>query len=202
MAEYMGKHQLKIITSTTRPGRKGAAVAKWMTKLCKEADYFESELLDLAEIQLPFMDETDHPFLRQYQRVHTREWSATIDAADAFLIILAEYNFGFPAPIKNALDYLYHEWKHKPVAILSYGGISGGLRSTQMLKQVLAALNMIPLAGSIAVPSFEKYISEDDVFLPGENLVTQAQSMLSELHSWTEILRTMRIQEHAGSLSQ
>lgn len=195
MADYMGKHQLKIITSTTRRGRKGTAVANWITRLSKEVTFFETELLDLANIQLPFLDEIDHPALRHYQNAYSHQWSATIDSADAFVIVLAEYNFGFPAPIKNALDYLYHEWKHKPVAILSYGAFSGGLRSTLMLKQVLAALNMIPLAGSIAIPSFDKYIGDDGNFVPKESLVHSAHVMFSELRRWSEVLKTMRAQE-------
>src|SRR5919202_6790763 len=137
-------NSLKIITSTTRPGRKGIAVANWMTGVAQQTGKFNVELLDLAVINLPFLDEPNHPRLQQYQHEHTKRWSATIDAADAFIIVLGEYNFGFPAPIKNALDYLFNEWKHKPVAIVSYGGISGGLRSTQMIKQVVTALSIMP----------------------------------------------------------
>ena len=137
-------NSLKIITSTTRPGRKGIAIAKWITGLSEQCGRFNAELLDLPLIGLPMMDEPNHPRLKQYQHEHTKKWSSLIDSADAFIIVLSEYNFGFPAPIKNALDYLFHEWRYKPVAFVSYGGISGGLRSTQMLKQVVTALNMMP----------------------------------------------------------
>jgi NAD(P)H-dependent FMN reductase len=108
-------HNLKIIISTTRQGRKGNVVASWITSLAKEDKRFDTALLDLAEINLPFMDEPNHPRLQQYQNEHTKKWSTTIQEADAFIIVLSEYNFGFPAPIKNALDYLFNEWKHKPV---------------------------------------------------------------------------------------
>lgn len=118
---------LKIITSTTRPGRKGIAVANWITELAKQDERFQTELLDLAHINLPFMDEPNHPRLQQYQHEHTKKWSATIDAAEAFIIVLSEYNYGFPAPIKNALDFLFNEWKYKPVGLVSYGGVSGWL---------------------------------------------------------------------------
>lgn len=162
---------LKIITSTTRPGRKGISVANWLMALaCKDAR-FNVELLDLAAIALPLMDEPNHPRLQQYQHEHTKKWSATINAADAFIIVLSEYNFGFPAPIKNALDYLFNEWKHKPVAIVSYGGISGGLRSTQMLKQVLTAFNMMPLQESVAIPFFSRHIGDGEKFAPEEVVI-------------------------------
>ena len=183
---------LKIITSPTRQGRKGIAVANWITALAKEDNRFETELLDLAAINLPFMDEPNHPRLQQYQHEHTRRWSATINAADAFIIVLSEYNFGFPAPIKNALDYLFNEWKHKPVALMSYGGISGGLRSTQMLKQVLTALNMMPLVESVAIPFFTKYIDDEETFTPEEGTLKAAHLLLSELHRWSVALKTMR----------
>lgn len=183
---------LKVITSTTREGRKGIAVANWITERAKEDPRFNTELLDLAAINLPFMDEPNHPRLQQYQHEHTKQWSATIGAADAFIIVLSEYNFGFPAPIKNALDYLFNEWKHKPVAIVSYGGVSGGLRSTQMLKQVLTALNMMPLVESVAIPFFTKYIGDEEEFTPDEVVLKSAHTMLSELYKWSETLKTMR----------
>lgn len=183
---------LKIITSTTRQGRKGIFIANWITELAKQNGNFDVELLDLAEINLPFMDEPNHPRLQQYQHEHTKKWSATINEADAFIIVLSEYNFGFPAPIKNALDYLFNEWKHKPVAMVSYGGVSGGLRSTQMLKQVLTALNMMPLVESVAIPFFAKYISDEDIFTPEEITTKSAKVMLSELQRWSEALKAMR----------
>lgn len=188
-------HQLKIITSTTRTGRKGPAVANWITELAKTDGNFEAELLDLAVINLPFMDEPNHPRLQQYQHEHTKRWSTMIGAADAFIIVLSEYNFGFPAPIKNALDYLYNEWKHKPVAFVSYGGISGGLRSTQMLKQVVTALNMVPVLESLSIPFFTKFINDEDDFNPEEVVVKSAHGMLRELARWSEALRAMRNQK-------
>src|SRR5690348_9505928 len=107
-------NNLKIVTSTTRPEGKGIIVAEWITQLATVTHRFNVELLNIAAINLPLMDEPNHPRLKQYQQEHTKRWSATIDAADAFIIVLGEYNFGFPAPIKNALDYLYNEWRYKP----------------------------------------------------------------------------------------
>src|SRR4051812_14044575 len=185
-------NNLKIITSTTREGRKGIAVARWITELAKEKG-LNVELLDLAEINLPFMDEPNHPRLKKYQQEHTKKWSETIDSADAFIIVLAEYNFGFPAPIKNAIDYLYNEWMHKPVAFVSYGGVSGGLRSTQMLKQVVTAIHMVPVVDQVNIPFFANLINEKGVFVPTEIITKSAEVMLQELKRWTEILKQMRI---------
>lgn len=184
--------KLKIITSTTREGRKGVLIANWITELSRKHGRFDVELLDLAEINLPLMDEPNHPRLQQYQHEHTKRWSADIQSADAFIIVLAEYNFGFPAPIKNALDYLFNEWKHKPVGFVSYGGVSAGLRSAQMLKQVVTALSMMPVSESVSIPSFTKFINDQGVFAPDEMVTTSAQGMLAVLERWTGAMKTLR----------
>jgi NAD(P)H-dependent FMN reductase len=185
-------NNLKIITSTTRPGRKGILIANWITALARQKGEFNVELLDLAEINLPFLDEPNHPRLQQYQHEHTKRWSSTIEAADAFIIVLSEYNFGFPAPIKNALDYLFKEWMYKPVAFVSYGGISGGLRSTQMLKQVVTALHMIPLTEAVSIPFFSKYINDEDEFKPEELVIKSAETILTELNRFCEASKVLR----------
>ncbi|MDB5119413.1 MAG: hypothetical protein JWN56_631 [Sphingobacteriales bacterium] len=186
-------NNIKIITSTTREGRKGIAVANWITNLAKQDSTYTIELLDLAQINLPFMDEPNHPRMQQYIHEHTKQWSKSIDEADAFIIVLAEYNFGFPAPIKNALDYLYNEWMHKPVAFVSYGGISGGLRATQMLKQVVTAIHMMPIVDQVNIPFFAKHIDESGTFVPDEALTKSANAMLKELERWSESLKAMRV---------
>ncbi|RYY56952.1 MAG: NADPH-dependent oxidoreductase [Chitinophagaceae bacterium] len=185
-------HKIKIITSTTREGRKGVIIANWITELVKGMADVEAELLDLAEINLPLMDEPNHPKMKQYKHPHTLAWSRKIEEADGFIIVLAEYNYGFPAPIKNALDYLFQEWQHKPVGFVSYGGASGGLRSTQMLKQVVTTLSMIPLVEQVALSFFTKYINEQSRFVADATIEKAAGTMLSELHRWMTILRPMR----------
>lgn len=185
-------YNLKIITSTTREGRKGIIIANWITEMAKGVEGLDVELLDLAEINLPFMDEPNHPRLQQYQHEHTKNWSAKIQPADGFIIVLGEYNFGFPAPIKNAIDYLHNEWKNKPVGIVSYGGASAGTRSTQMLKQVVTALGMMPVPEQVAIPFFPKFIDEDSVFVPDEPIEKSAHVMLAELQRWMESMKGLR----------
>src|ERR1700722_3170672 len=102
--------QLKIIIVSMREGRKGPAMANWIFDEAKKRSEFETELLDLKKINLPFLDEPEHPRLKQYTRQSTKEWSRIIDASDAFIAVTPEYNYGYPAPLKNALDTLYKEW--------------------------------------------------------------------------------------------
>lgn len=184
--------KLKIITTTTRPSRKGPIVGSWTADFAREHTDFDVELLDLGEINLPMMDEAYHPRLKKYQHEHTKNWSKTIDAADAFLIVCAEYNHGFPAPIKNALDYLYLEWKYKPVGFVSYGGVSAGTRAVEMLKQVVTTLGMVPLVEAVHISFFEQYITDEEQFAASDITCKSAKAMLQALSRWAETLRPMR----------
>ena len=185
-------YNLKIITASTRPGRKGPALANWIFDLAKKHTEFTVELLDLAEINLPFLDEPNHPSMQKYTKDHTKKWSATIAAADAFIFVTPEYNFGYPASLKNALDFLYNEWTYKPVAFVSYGGIAGGTRSMQALKQVVTAMKMVPIVEAVNIPFFTKYIDEQNKFNADEGINKAAEGMFKELLKWTETLHQMR----------
>src|SRR5829696_2856377 len=103
---------VKVIIASTRPGRKGPAVAAWIIERARAHTEMNVEVFDLAEINLPFLDEPEHPRLQKYQHEHTKNWSAKIDSGDAYIIVTPEYNFGYPATIKNALDFLYNEWTY------------------------------------------------------------------------------------------
>jgi len=185
-------YNLKIIIASTRPGRKGPALAHWIFEVSRKHIEFSAELLDLAEINLPFMDEPNHPRLQQYTKEHTKKWSAQIASADAFIFVTPEYNFGYPATLKNAIDFLNNEWLYKPVAFVSYGGIAGGTRSMQALKQVLTSLNMVPVLEAVNVPFFTKYIDEQNKFNADEGINKAAEGMMKELLKWTETLKQMR----------
>jgi NAD(P)H-dependent FMN reductase len=185
-------YKLKIITASTRPGRKGPLITNWILNISKGYTEFEMEVLDLKEINLPFLDEPEHPMLQRYQHDHTKQWSKTIADADAFIVVTSEYNFSYPAPLKNAIDFLYKEWHYKPVALVSYGGISAGTRSVQMLKQVFTSLKMMPLLESVSIPFFTKYINENKIFAGDEILEKSAHAMLKELVIWTKSLKPMR----------
>ncbi|MDO9374947.1 MAG: NAD(P)H-dependent oxidoreductase [Ferruginibacter sp.] len=185
-------YNLKIIVASTRPGRKGPIVADWIYEVLKANPSFSTELLDLAVINLPFFDETNHPRLQKYEHQHTKDWSAIIDKADAFIIVTPEYNFGYPATIKNALDFLYNEWCYKPVAFVSYGGLAAGTRCIQMLKQVVTAQKMMPVTDAVNIPFFTNHINDDHVFVPGETITKSAEVMVAELLRWTEALKPMR----------
>jgi NAD(P)H-dependent FMN reductase len=185
-------YTLKIIIASTRPGRKGPAIASWLIEEAAKHKEFLVEVLDLAKINLPFLDELHHPRLQKYEHEHTKNWSRQIDSADAFIVVTPEYNYGFPAALKNALDFLYNEWNYKPIGFVSYGGIAAGTRAVQMLKQVVNAQKMIPLTESVNIPFFTKYLDEQDNFIADDGLIKSANVMLIELAKWTEALKSMR----------
>src|SRR5512132_3801445 len=105
---------LQILVASTRKGRMGDRVGHWFEEVARKHGAFEVELLDLAEIDLPLLDEPMHPRLRQYQHAHTRAWSETIVRGDAYAFVTPEYNYGAPPSLLNALDYLVLEWGYKP----------------------------------------------------------------------------------------
>lgn len=149
-------------------------------------------MLDLAEINLPFMDEPNHPSVRQYTHQHTKDWSVTVDAGDAYVFVMPEYNYGINAPMKNALDYLVQEWNHKPVGFVSYGGVSGGLRAVQMAKQIVTTLKMVPLFEAVSIPFVRNHLDETGTFRPTEPEATSATAMLSELSRYASALAPLR----------
>ncbi len=172
---------LHIIIASTRPGRAGLPIAEWFYERAVAHGGFDVELVDLAAIDLPMMDEPNHPRLRDYTHQHTKDWSAKVDGADAFVIVTPEYNYGFTAPMKNALDYLHQEWLHKPVGFVSYGGIAAGTRAVQMLKQVVTTLRMLPVFESVNIPFHTQFIDEDGRVVANEIMEQAADAMLDEL---------------------
>src|SRR3954467_894833 len=134
---------LQIISASTRAGRKGIAVARWIQRVAEQHSGFDVELVDLAEVGLPVFDEPNHPRLRQYVHQSTKDWSVTVSRADAFVVVTPEYNHSSPAALKNALAPPPAEWADKPVGLVSYGGVSAGLRAATAVKPVLAALRML-----------------------------------------------------------
>jgi NAD(P)H-dependent FMN reductase len=188
----MSRPVLQVLVASTRPGRRGIAVAGWIQRLAEQHGGFDVELVDLAEQRLPILDEPHHPRLGQYVHQHTKDWSATVSRADAFLFVTPEYNHSYPGALKNALDYLSAEWADKAAGIVSYGGVSAGLRAATALKPVLAALRLIPVVEAVSIPFFAQFLTDDDEFVPNTELEAGAKAMLDELLRLTGALKQLR----------
>ncbi|HET9079067.1 MAG TPA: NAD(P)H-dependent oxidoreductase [Trebonia sp.] len=188
----MAKPVLRIIIGSTRPGRVGPSVAAWLTERAEEHGGFDVQVSDLAELNLPLFDEPNHPRLKQYTRQHTRDWSVLVESSDAFVFVTPEYNYGFNAALKNALDYLHGEWHNKAAGIVSYGGVAAGTRATQMLKQVLTALKIMPVPEAVNIPFVMQHLDEHKRFKSTELIDASATVMLDEVLKWTESLASLR----------
>ena len=158
--------KLQIFIASTRPGRVGLPVAEWFAERARRHGFFEVELVDLARVNLPFMDEPNHPMLRRYTHEHTRR--------------------------KNAIDYLNHEWRYKPVGLVSYGGVAAGTRAVQMITPVLTALMMVPLTEAVHIPFVSQFLSEDGQIHANEVMEQAADAMLTQLGRWSEALEPQR----------
>ncbi|MFC0540694.1 NADPH-dependent FMN reductase [Kutzneria chonburiensis] len=175
---------MTIIIAATRPGRAGLPIAEWFAALAGAHGEFDVAVADLAKIDLPLLDEPNHPRARQYTQEHTFRWSEIVDASNAFVIVTPEYNHSYPATIKNALDYLHQEWNGKPVGFVSYGGVAGGTRAVQHLKQVVLPLRMKPIFESVSIPFHFQRIS-DGTLRSDRTLDDAAEAMLNELAAHT-----------------
>jgi len=185
-------YNLKIITSTVRPTRKGPIVADWITKAAKQHRGFKVDTFYLGEINLPMMNEQHHPMLKKYEKEHTKQWSAKIEEADAFIFVTAEYNHSYPAPLRNALQYLSNEWAYKAAGIVSYGGVSAGTRAFNDLKGDLSTLSVVPLVQAVHIPFFTQFINDEELFTPNDPLKKSTVTMLDELERWSDGMKIIR----------
>ena len=189
----MSKPKLYVIAVSTRPGRAGLPICQWTFERARAHGALDVELVDLKEQNLPMFDEPRHPRLQQYEHEHTRRWSAKVAAADAFIFVTPEYDHSTPPSLVNALVYLAHEWAHKPVGFVSYGGPAGGTRAVQMIKPVMVALRMVPVLESVMVPLFADSIDASTGNFNANPLQEAgATSMLDGLAKWTQALAAMR----------
>jgi NAD(P)H-dependent FMN reductase len=182
---------LTIIIASTRPGRAGLPIGEWFADRARAHRGFDVRVADLAAVGLPMYDEPEHPRLRRYHNAHTKRWSATVDAADAFVFVTPEYNHGYPASLKNAIDYLYHEWNFKPAGFVSYGGIAAGTRAVEQIRQVIAAVRLLPVADAVHIPFHPQFL-EDGRLRSNEIMDQAADAMLDELLFSETALRALR----------
>jgi NAD(P)H-dependent FMN reductase len=183
--------KLSVVIGSTRPGRVGLPVGQWFFERAKSHGAFDVDLVDLKDRNLPLLDEPKHPRFGEYMHEHTKAWSAIVKASDAFVFVTPEYNYSAAPALLNALDYLFHEWAYKAAGFVSYGGISGGMRSVQMLKQPLSVLKVVSIPEAVTI-SFYSQLLENGVFRGSEALEKSAVTMLDELQRWTGALAAMR----------
>lgn len=183
---------IKIILGSTRPGRFGEQPARWIMELAKEHPEAKFELVDLKEVNLPLLDEPVAAMFGSYEHEHTKRWSKVIDEADGFIFVTPEYNSGLPAAFKNAIDYLYAEWKYKPVAFVSYGAGGGGILAVNNWRSVFAYLSLIGLSDHVAFHEYWKQLDQNGTLVPTQEQTEKAHKLLKNIGFWADKLRQIR----------
>lgn len=153
MENHTDPIKIKVILGSTRESRFSEKPAEWIYEESKKLDGVEVEMLDLRDYAIPFFESPMPPSMAggQYNNEVVQKWAAKINEADAYIIVTAEYNHGYPAVLKNAMDVLYPEWNRKPVGFVSYGSAMGA-RAVEQLRQVAVELQMAPIRHSVHIP--------------------------------------------------
>ncbi|MET4782385.1 NAD(P)H-dependent oxidoreductase [Glaciihabitans sp. UYNi722] len=183
--------RIMIVVGSVRPGRIGLPIAQWVQTAAEEHGGFDIDFVDLAELNLPFMDEPNHPRLRQYTQQHTLDWSARVDSADGFIFVTPEYNHSFSPALKNAIDFLSQEWWRKPVGFVSYGGVSAGTRGVIALEPALIAVGLVRVGAEVELPFAGGQVSSG-VFTPGEKESAILGKLFEEFATMAEVLKPLR----------
>jgi NAD(P)H-dependent FMN reductase len=183
--------RVAIITGSTRPGRNNLAVASWVYREAKKRRDAEFELVDIADYDLPLLDEPMPPMLGQYTHAHTRIWSEKIKSFDAYVFVTPEYNHGTSGALKNAIDYLCREWQNKAAGFVSYGGHGHGVRAVEHLRLVMAELMVATVRAQVALSLFTDF-EGFRTFKPGPQREAEVQTMLDQVIAWGGALKTVR----------
>jgi len=183
--------KIAIILGSTRPGRNGEAVAKWVLDKASARSAASYELVDLADFPLPHLDEAAPPSFGQYANDHTKAWSEKIAAFDGYIFVSPEYNHSTSGVLKNAIDYLYQEWNNKAAAYVSYGSL-GGSRAIEHLRGISAELQLAGVRQQLSFSLFTDF-ENFSTFAPGPQFDDAATVLFDQLESWAGALRTVRV---------
>src|SRR4030095_11979364 len=181
--------KVAIIIGSTRPGRKGAAVARWVHEIAQRLSDAYFDLVALKDFTLPLLEEPKSPMMGQYTHQHTKDWSAKIASFDAYVFVTPEYNHGTSGALKNAIDFLYHEWVNKAAGFVSYGG-AGGARAVEQLRLVMAEVQIATVRAQVLFSMYTDF-ENFSVFKPDSRKETSVNEMLDQVIAWGGALKTL-----------
>ena len=186
--------RIAVIIGSTRPGRNGEAVAKWVYEIARKRSDAEFELVDIKDFDLPLLDEPVPPSLGQYTKEHTRVWAAKIDSFDAYVFVTPEYNHGISGALKNAIDFLFKEWNNKAAGFVGYGGAMG-VRAVEHLRLVMGELLVADVRAQVALSLFTDF-ENFRVFKPAPQQEQSVNAMLDQVIAWGGALKALRRNKH------
>jgi NAD(P)H-dependent FMN reductase len=182
--------RIAIIIGSTRPGRKGEAVARWAYDIaCKRADA-EFDLVDIQDFNLPLLDEPFPPSMGQYTHEHSKRWAAKIASFDAFVFVTPEYNHATSGALKNAIDFLYGEWVNKAAGFIGYGGTSAA-RAVENLRLIMGELQVATVRAQVGLSLFTDF-ENFSVFKPAAMQEQYVHTMLDQVIAWGGALKALR----------
>ena len=184
--------RIKIILGSNRPGRFAHQPGEWLQKIGQHIEGATFEVIDLAEVNLPLLDEPVPAKMAPGQNEHTKAWSKTIGEADGFVFVAPEYNHGYTPVLKNAIDYLFYEWLHKPVAFFGYGADAGGARATEQLRAVVGYVGMYDIKEHMIVPQYYLGKDEQGQYAFSDEQAAEARQMLDRLAFWAAEMKPAR----------
>lgn len=182
--------KIAIILGSTRPGRKGEQVAHWILERARERGTAEYELLDLAEIGLPHLDEAIPAGAGQYANAHTKQWAATVARFDGFIFVTPEYNHSIPGALKNAIDYVGAEWANKAAGFVGYG-VYGGVRAIEHLRLVLSQLQVATVTQAAAFNLMTDFQDMSE-FRPADYHAASVAGLFDQVEAWSGALAPLR----------
>ncbi|MGH7226821.1 MAG: NADPH-dependent FMN reductase [Gemmataceae bacterium] len=182
--------RIGVILGSTRPGRNGEAVAKWVYEITRRRKDAEFELVDIKDYNLPHLDEPVPPSLHQYGKPHTHAWAEKIASFDGFVFVTPEYNHSTSGALKNAIDFLYQEWNNKAAGFVSYGS-AGGARAVEHLRLVMAELQIATVRAQVML-SLSTDFENFSRFKPNPRHEAEVNTMLDQLVAWSGALRSLR----------
>ena len=182
--------RIAIIIGSTRPGRNGEAVAKWVYEIAQKRSDAEFEFVDIKDFNLPLLDEPVPPMMGQYSKPHTKTWAAKIDNFDGYVFVTPEYNHGIPGALKNAIDFLFAEWNNKAAGFVSYGGVSG-VRAVEHLRLVLAEVQLATIRNQVLLSMFTDF-ENFSVFKPDARHEKSVNEMFDQVIAWGGALKALR----------
>ena len=182
--------KLAIIIGSTRPGRNGEAVARWVHEIARQRNDADVELVDIQDFNLPLLDEPVPPSMGQYSKPHTKAWAAKIESFDAYVFVTPEYNHGISGALKNAIDFLYREWNNKAAGFVGYGS-AGGARAVEQLRLVMGELQVADVRAQVMLSLFTDF-ENFSVFKPAQRHEASVNDMLDQVIAWGGALRTLR----------
>jgi NAD(P)H-dependent FMN reductase len=186
--------KIAVIIGSTRPGRNGEQVAKWVHEMASKRTDAEFELVDLLDFNLPHLDEAIPASMGVYANAHTQAWAAKVAEFDGYIFVTPEYNHSTSGALKNALDFIYSEWNNKAAGFVSYGASAGGSRAVEHLRLIAGELQLADVRAQLAlslVNDFENY----SVFKPNAQHETVLNVVLDQTVAWSGALQNLRSEE-------